>query len=151
MKGLVFYGRTGKFTWRMAATVLGGQSIAVFFGALVARGIGASTGDSASGAYLWVGSGLAVLCILAAGLMRRPFGVTLGWLLELATFLSAFVVPAMLLVGVIFTALWVACLVQGHRIDTLQATWAAEREAARQGAVDQAPSEGTDRAPGRSS
>lgn len=150
MKGLVFYGRTGKFTWRMGATVLGGQSIAVFFGALVARGIGASTGDSASGAYLWVGSGLAVLCILAAGLMRRPFGVSLGWLLELATFLSAIVVPAMLVVGAIFTALWVTCLVQGHRIDTLQARWAAERETAAQAAADPSPSEGTERGPERS-
>jgi hypothetical protein len=152
MKGLVFYGRMGKFTWRMAATVLAGQSIAVFFGALVARGIGASTGDAASSAYLWVGSGLAVLCILAAGLMRRPFGVTLGWLIEVATFVSAVVVPAMLVVGVIFTALWVTCLVQGHRIDTLQATWAAEREVVQQTTaprdpVDPTTSEGTGTGP----
>jgi hypothetical protein len=147
MRGLVFYGRTGKFTWRMGATVLGGQSIAVFFGALVARGIGASTGDPASSTYLWLGSGLAVSCILAAGLMRRPFGVTLGWLIEVATFLSAFVVPAMLVVGIIFTALWVTCLVQGHRIDTLQATWAAEREAAPRDTARPATSEGTARGP----
>ena len=130
MRGLVFYGATGKFTWRMAATVLGGQSLAVFFGALVARGIGQSSGDPSSGLYLWVGSALALSCILGAGLMRRPYGVTLGWLIQLATFLSAVVVPAMLLVGVIFAALWVTCLVQGHRIDTLQAKWAAERDSA---------------------
>jgi len=141
MKGLVFIGQTGKFTWRMGAAVLAGQSIAVFLGALTARGIGASTGDAASGSYLWVGSGLAVLCIVAAGLMRRPYGVTLGWLIEAATLLSALVVPAMLVVGIIFTALWVTCLVQGSRIDTMQARWAVEQEPApgtpaRQEAVD---------------
>ena len=126
MKGLVFYGRMGKFGWRMGATVLGGQSVAVFFGALVARGIGASRGDTASGAYLAVGSALAVLCILTAGLMRRPYGVTLGWLVQVATFLSAFVVPAMLVVGLIVPGLWFGCLRQGQRIDALEAQWATD-------------------------
>ena len=125
MKGLVFYGRTGKFTWRMGATVLAGQSIAVFFGALVARGVSLAQSSGPATAYLLVGSALAVLCLVAAGLMRTSFGVTLGWFIQLATFASAFVVPLMALVGIIFTALWVACLVQGTRIDTAQARWAA--------------------------
>lgn len=121
MAALPFFGTTGKFTWRMGAVVLGGQSVIVFFGALVARAIGAAQGDQASGAYLLVGSLLAVLCLVAVGLMRTPFGVTLGWLIQVATFLSAFVVPMMLAVGVIFTALWVVCLRQGMRIDAIQA------------------------------
>lgn len=114
---LPFYGTTGKFTWRMGATVLAGQSVIVFFGALVARGIASANGDSTSSAYLLVGSGLAVLCLLAAGMMRRPYGVTLGWLIQVATFLCGFVVGMMVIVGVIFTALWVLCLWQGTRID----------------------------------
>ncbi|MEO7235882.1 MAG: DUF4233 domain-containing protein [Lapillicoccus sp.] len=121
MAALPVYGVTGKFTWRMGATVLAGQSVVVFFGALVARGIGAASEDRSAPAYLLVGSGLAVLCLLAAGLMRRPYGVTLGWLLQVATFLCAFVLPMMLAVGVIFTALWVLCLWQGQRIDAIQA------------------------------
>ncbi|MEO7059774.1 MAG: DUF4233 domain-containing protein [Lapillicoccus sp.] len=125
VKGLVLYGQTGKFTFRMLMTVLIGQSLAVFFGALVARGIGAAQADPASGTYLWVGSGLAVLCIIGAGLMRRPFGVTLGWVLQVATFLSALVVPLMFAVGLIFLALWVGCLVQGHKVDELDARRAA--------------------------
>jgi hypothetical protein len=121
MAALPFYGATGKFTWRMGATVLAAQSIIVFFGALVARAIGAAGGDRGATAYLLVGTGLAVLCLVAAGLMRRPFGVTLGWLLQLVTFLCAFVVPMMVVVGLIFTALWVTCLWQGQRIDALDA------------------------------
>jgi hypothetical protein len=121
MAALPFYGVTGTFTWRMGATVLAGQSVIVFFGALVARGIGAATDDRSASTYLLVGSGLAVLCLLTAGLMRRPYGVTLGWLLQVATFLGAFVVPLMLAVGVIFTLLWVVCLWQGQRIDAIQA------------------------------
>ena len=121
MKGLVFYGQTGKFTFRMLMTVLIGQSIVVFFGALVARGIGAAQGDASAGTYLWVGSAIAVLAVLAAGMMRRPFGVTLGWLIQVATFLSAIIVPVMAVVGLIFLALWVGCLVQGHKVDETDA------------------------------
>ncbi|MEO7752884.1 MAG: DUF4233 domain-containing protein [Terracoccus sp.] len=118
MTASLFYGTTGKFTWRMLATVLGGQSLCVFFGALVARAIAASGDDGGrSTAYLLVGSGLAVLCIVGAGMLRRPWGLTLGWLVQVATFASALVVPMMLAVGLIFSALWVTCLVQGTKID----------------------------------
>jgi len=118
MRRITFYGQTGKFTWRMLATVLGGESICVLLGALVARGISAA-GDQASRgtAYLVVGFGLAALCIVAAGLMRRPWGVTLGWVVQALVLLSAFAVPMMLVVGLFFLALWVTCLIQGARID----------------------------------
>jgi len=121
MRGLVLHGRTGRFTWRMGAAVLAGQSVAVFFGALVARALAVSQGSPSSVLYLTAGSVLAFLCVLAAALMRGPWGVSLGWLVQLATLLSALVVPAMLLVGVMFGALWVTSLVQGHRIDALPA------------------------------
>jgi hypothetical protein len=129
MAGLVFHGTLGKFTWRMCAAVLAAQSIAVFFGALVARGIAVADSSSAATAYLLVGSGLAVLCIVAAGAMRTPFGVTLGWLIQVATFAATAIVPLMGLVGVIFGALWVLCLIQGHRIDELQKAHAQESAA----------------------
>jgi Protein of unknown function (DUF4233) len=116
MAALPFYGATGKFTWRMGATVLAGQSVIVFFGALVARSLAATSGDPRAQAYLFVGSALALLCLLAVGLMRTQVGVTLGWLIQIATFLCALVLPMMFLVGVIFTALWVVCLYQGQRI-----------------------------------
>ena len=120
MKGVVLYGTLGKFTWRMLATVLAGQGIVVFLGALVARGIAVSRGEAGSG-WLWVGTGLAVLCFFAAGMMRRPWGVTLGWLIQVATFAAASVVPAMLVVGFIILLLWVGSLVVCHRVEQEQA------------------------------
>jgi hypothetical protein len=118
MRGLVLYGALGKFTWRMLATVLAGQGVVVFLGALVARGLAVADGDRDAGsAWLWVGSGLAVLCLVAAGLMRRPFGVTLGWLIQVATFAAAAVVPAMLGVGLVFLVLWVGSLVLCRRVE----------------------------------
>lgn len=117
MRGVVLHGDLGKFTWRMLATVLAAQGVVVFLGALVARGTASARGDSAGGRWLWVGIGLAVLCFVAAGLMRRPWGVTLGWVVQLLTIAAALVVPMMLLVGLLFLALWVGSLVMCARAE----------------------------------
>ncbi|XVX18976.1 DUF4233 domain-containing protein [Actinomycetota bacterium] len=123
---LPLYGKQGKFTFRMLAAVLVGQSIVIFFGALVARGLAAAGGD-ADGAsrLLWVGSGLAVLALVGAGLTRSPLGITVGWLVQVLTLAAALVVPDMLFAGLIFGALWVYCLHKGRAIDRD----VAEREA----------------------
>jgi hypothetical protein len=126
MRDLVLFGRLGKFTWRMCALVLAAQSVIVFFGALVAWGIASADRQGPAAAYLWLGTGLALLCLVAAGLMRTAYGVTLGWLIQLATLAGALVVPLMLLVAVIFGGLWTTSLVQGGRIDRAQAARAAQ-------------------------
>ena len=59
------------------ATVLAAQSVLVFFGALVARGLADAQGAAAASSYLLVGSGVALLAVLAAGLMRTPYGLSL--------------------------------------------------------------------------
>jgi hypothetical protein len=117
MRGIVFYGTTGKFTWRMLATVLGGEALCIALGALVARGLAATDATASPTAYLFVGIGLAGLAVVAAGTLRRPWGITLGWLVQALTLLSALVVPLMLVVGIFFLTMWVTCLVQGARID----------------------------------
>jgi hypothetical protein len=122
---VVLYGALGKFTWRMLATVLAGQGVVVFLGALVARGLADAQGHDSGTALLLVGTALAVLCFVAAGLMRRTWGVTLGWLIQVATLASAAVVQAMLGVGLIFLVLWVGSLVVCRRVE--------DQVAARQG------------------
>ena len=117
MRSLTLYGVPGKMTRRLAGVVVGTQGLAVFFGGLVARALASATGSPASGTFLLIGSLLAVLCILDAGLLRRPWGITLGWALQLATLACAFIVPAMLVVGLLFGALWVLALVQGRAMD----------------------------------
>lgn len=126
MKVFPLWGRLGTFRWRMLAVVLAAQSILIFFGALVARGMAIADGETAyAERLLWVGSGVAVLAIVAAGLMRTPVGVTLGWLVQVLTWASAVIVPAMIGVGLIFTGLWLWCLVSGARIERMMAERAA--------------------------
>jgi hypothetical protein len=122
----LLYGRQGKFTFRMLALVLLGQAVILSFFALVARANAIAAGRPEDGStLLWVGLGLAVLALVAAALMRMPFGITLGWLVQLLTWLSGVVVPMMIGVGLVFTGLWVLLLQQGRRVDRL----VAEREA----------------------
>jgi hypothetical protein len=128
MRRLPFYGRQGKFTFRLLAIALFGQAIILSFFALVARGNAIAVGEEGDGSrLLWVGLGLALLALVAAGLQRRPYGVTAGWLVQALTWASAVVVPAMVGVALVFTALWVLLLVQGRRVDAIVAE--REREA----------------------
>ena len=133
MRALTFYGVPGKMARRLAGVVIGTQGLAVFFGALVARALAAVDGANTSSTFLLIGSLLAVVCILDAGLLRRPWGVTVGWVLQLATLACSFVVPAMLPVGLLFGALWLTALVQGRAMDEhtrrVDAQWYAEHRA----------------------
>jgi len=126
MSRLPLYGTQGKFTFRLLAMALFGQAIILSFFALVARGNAIADDRPDDGQQLlWVGLGLALLALVASGMMRRPFGVTLGWLVQALTWASAVLVPAMIGVAVVFTALWVLLLLQGSKIDRT----VAQREA----------------------
>jgi hypothetical protein len=141
MRGLVFHGTLGKFTWRMLATVLGGQALVLFFATLVARSIAAAQsggGTEGGTTQLFIGCGVALLAVVAAGTVRRPWGVSLGWAVQALTLLGGLFVQTMVVVGVVFLALWVTCLVQGDKVDRAQAA----REA--QWAADEAAAGGTD-------
>jgi Protein of unknown function (DUF4233) len=142
MRPLWLYGIPGKMTRRLLGVVIGTQGLAVFFGALVARALAATAdsptagsqtaGSPSSNTFLFLGSLLAVLCILDAGLLRRPWGTTLGWILQIATLACALVVPAMLLVGLLFGWLWVFALIQGRMMDehtrVVDSKWRAASE-----------------------
>jgi len=115
------YGVGEKMTRRFAGIVVGSQTLVVFLGALVAWAIAKAQNNAAHTSYLVVGLVLAVLCVIAAGTLRRPWGVTLGWIVQCATLLAGFVLPMMFVVGLMFLALWVTALVQGRKMDDLTA------------------------------
>lgn len=121
MSRVAFVGPVGSFTWRMLATVMAGEAVAVFFGALVARSLAEADEPGSGTPVLIAGSALAVACLAAAGLMRGRWGVSLGWVLQAMTLVSAVLVPMMVVVFLIFGGLWVFCLVQGDRIDAAMA------------------------------
>ena len=134
MSPVPFTGTLGKFTWRMLAMVLGSQGVVLLLGALVARGTALAEGADNAHTLLWLGIALAVLSFVAAGMMRGPLGLPVGWLVQLLTWASAVVVPAMIGVGLVFTGLWLLCLVKGQQVDAMVAareSGASDAEAAR--------------------
>lgn len=133
MRMPVTRGPVRRMTRRLAAVVLGGQVPVVIFGAVGARALADASGSSRASTYLIVGLGLAVACVLVAGLLRRPWGVTAGWGVQIATLLCGFVVPVMFVIGLIFGGLWWVALVQGDRMDDLTEAWTREQGRSEQG------------------
>jgi hypothetical protein len=104
----------------MCAAMLLLQAVVLFLTGVVSVGMT----DLGAGAALGMGLGLAVLCVLAAGLLRGRVGFALGWLVQLLSIGLGFVVPLMFFLGVVFAALWTGAYVLGGRIDRER----AERE-----------------------
>lgn len=96
-------------------------------------GLVAMKSDSLSMATVWTVCGIAMLLSLVlCGVITRPGGVQLGWVLQAALLLSGFVVPMMFILGVAFAALWWASVHYGRIIDATKARWAAQAEAQEQ-------------------
>ncbi|GAA3569564.1 hypothetical protein GCM10022197_27350 [Microlunatus spumicola] len=72
-----------------------------------------------------LGSGAAILALVAAGLLRKPVGYPVGWVAQVAGILLGFLTPAMFVVGAMFAALWVVSFVLGKRLDGRAAPTAA--------------------------
>lgn len=84
------------------------------------------TGLAASGSLAaWVGVALVVLCLVATGLLGRPIGVTLGWIVQVLVLATALLVPMMVVMAAVFGALWWAALRYGGRVDAMRAAQAA--------------------------
>lgn len=80
------------------------------------------TGIAADGATAaWVGVGLALLCVVAAGLVARPFGVALGWVVQALVIATGVLVPMMVVLGGIFAGLWWVAIHYGRRADAASA------------------------------
>lgn len=110
---------------------------------LLATSLAASSGAVGSTALAWAaGLALMVLLVLAAGALRRPWGLTFGWVLQALVLASAAVVGwTMLIVGGIFVVLWWLAIRNGSRVDALRAQAAQGAAAGSAPPVD--PSEGT--------
>lgn len=74
------------------------------------------------GAAWGVGIALMLLLVLGAGMVGRRGGITFGWILQLLVLLSAVIVGwTMVVIGVIFVALWATAIHLGSRVDRAKA------------------------------
>lgn len=77
---------------------------------------------------LSLGLGLAALCLLTAGALRRPEAYHVGHAIQAAAIGLGFLVPTMFFVGAMFAALWFGAFALGRKIEADRARWAADGE-----------------------
>ncbi len=107
----------------LCSAVLSMEAIVVFLGVLVA----VTNGDHDNKTLIFIlGLALMVLLFLAVGTLRRPWGLTAGWILQIPVLAVGFLVPTMFIVGGIFLVLWYAAIHQGTKIDVLKAQRAGD-------------------------
>lgn len=97
--------RADRGTRGAMAGILGLEAIIVL---LVPRTIAFTTGLGTVRTALLVA--LAVVMVLAAGLIRRPWGIAVGSVLQLPFIATGIMIVTMFLVGAIFAAIWLRLL-----------------------------------------
>ncbi len=107
---------------RMCAAMLMLQAIIVALSVPVLI----SVADVDTSTALLCGLGIAVLCLLVAGLLRRPWAYWLGHLLQAATIALGVFTPSMYFVGGLFAMLWFTAYLLGRRIEDDRNRWDAE-------------------------
>ncbi|MBN9611873.1 MAG: DUF4233 domain-containing protein [Actinobacteria bacterium] len=99
----------------LASIVLGFELIVVFLIGMTVFGLRYLDPPELG---IWGGLALCAVIIVALATMRfGRTGIVTGWVVHGLMLLTGFVLPMALIVGVIFTALWVYCMVKGAQID----------------------------------
>ncbi|MBB6349716.1 DUF4233 domain-containing protein [Nonomuraea muscovyensis] len=98
---------------RLGASVLGMEAVVAALTIPVAIVVGGVQPALAVSA----GAGLAVLCVVSAGLLKKPVGYVLGSLAQVLAIVTGFLVPAMFFLGAVFAALWITAIFVARRVE----------------------------------
>ncbi|MFP3580430.1 DUF4233 domain-containing protein [Arthrobacter sp. fls2-241-R2A-200] len=98
-----------------ASTVLLLEAFVAFFGTLVVFGL--KRGEVNPAIILGVGIALAVVLIAACAVLSRPWGIAVGWILQVVLILTGLAEPTMFVVGILFAICWWYGIRTGIRID----------------------------------
>ena len=63
------------------------------------------------------GAALVVLLALTAGLVRHPWAVWVGWVLQAVLVATGLLLPILYVVGLGFAGIWTYCFVRGRQLD----------------------------------
>jgi hypothetical protein len=101
---------------RLFATVLACEAIVIALAIPVAVSVLDVDGATAGG----VCGGLALACLVMAGLLRFPWAVPAGTVLQVLIIATGFMVPAMFFLGALFGALWGTAIWLGRKAAAAQ-------------------------------
>jgi len=127
-----------------ASTVLVLEGFVAFFATLAVFGLRREEFPPA--VILSAGIALSLVLVLTCAVLSKPWGVGLGWILQLILILTGFIEPMMFVVGILFAAAWWYGIRTGIRIDREaaqrereQAAWEAEHPASGNEGTPQTP------------
>ena len=109
----------------LASIVLGFESIIVFLGGLVLYGLKALPAGIEPWWGIVIGAVLAVALIATSGLVRYDSGIALGWFWQVLIIAGGLLEPALVVVGVIFGAMYAYATIKGGSLDRRNAARAA--------------------------
>lgn len=101
----------------LASIVLATQFVVVILAALVLFGLRVVP----AGVALACGAALLVVIAVAAAAANRTVGIVLGWFVQVVMIAAGLLEPTVGIVGLIFLAIWVYCMIVGGRIDRREA------------------------------
>jgi len=91
-----------------------------------------SVADVDTPVALVIGLGLAVLCLLTAGMLRSEWAYGLGWLVQVGAIGLGFVIGLMFFLGAVFALLWATAYLLGRKIERERAAAYAAFDAEQQ-------------------
>jgi hypothetical protein len=102
------------------------ESIIVFLAGLVVFGLKALPAGVEPWWGIVGGAVLAVLMIATSGVLRWRWGIIAGWVLQFVLLAGALLVPAIVIVVIIFGGIWAYANIKGAALDRRNARLAAE-------------------------
>lgn len=108
-----------------ASVLLLTEAFIVFFTMLVLFGLRGR--ELGAGLVLGVGLGLVAVFVLSCAVVSRPWGLGLGWILQIGLVALGFLEPMMFLVGGVLAVTWFFAIRTGARLDRENARRDAEQ------------------------
>lgn len=100
---------------QFASIVLLTEAFVAFFATLAVFGLHAS--QYGAGLVLGAGFGVVAVLVLSCAVVKRPWGMTLGWVLQLVLIALGFIEPMMFFVGALMALAWWFAVRTGARLD----------------------------------
>lgn len=115
---------------KVGSIVLACEALICFLAGLVMYGLGAVPAPLAPWWGIVAGVAMLVLLLATAGTLRWPWGRATGWALQAVIAAGALVVPAILLITIVFGSMWAYAMIGGSRIERRVQAARAEADAA---------------------
>jgi hypothetical protein len=122
--------RARTVTESLLSIVLLLEAFVLFFASLTVFGLKVLEPALPAWAALVGGGVFIVVVLVTTAVLRYPWGVAIGWVLQAALIAVGFLAPMMFLVGAGFALFWIYCFTRGRRIDRDRAAHTTTTEGA---------------------